>query len=39
MENGCRIFQGYHFSKPLEKEAFETLYHELDFGATLGTIS
>jgi diguanylate cyclase (GGDEF)-like protein len=25
-ENGCQIFQGYYFSKPLNEEAFKTLY-------------
>lgn len=25
-ERGCKSFQGYHFSKPLSKEAFEALY-------------
>jgi len=28
LENGCDFFQGYYFSKPLEKEMFETFYKE-----------
>jgi len=39
MENGCRIFQGYYFSKPLGKEEFEVLYKDSHLGTTLGTIS
>ncbi len=38
-ENGCQIFQGYYFSKPLSKEEFETLYGGQDLGSLLGTIS
>ncbi len=29
IENGCNIFQGYYFSKPLSKKEFETKYHQL----------
>jgi len=39
MENGCNIFQGYYFSKPLSKEEFEILYKDSHLGTTLGTIS
>jgi len=30
LENGCDIFQGYYFSKPLSKEDFE-LYYKKSF--------
>jgi len=39
IENGCSIFQGYYFSKPLSKQEFETKYHEIHLDSTLGTIS
>ena len=28
LENGCDIFQGYYFSKPLKKDEFEAFYHQ-----------
>ncbi len=28
LKNGCDIFQGYYFSKPLKKEAFELFYEK-----------
>jgi diguanylate cyclase (GGDEF)-like protein len=31
-ENGCDIFQGYYFSKPLQKEQFKSYY--LEYSAT-----
>ncbi len=39
VDNGCHIFQGYYFSKPLTQEAFETLYLDTHLKTTLGTIS
>jgi len=39
VDNGCHIFQGYYFSKPLTQEAFETLYLDTHLETTLGTIS
>jgi sensor c-di-GMP phosphodiesterase-like protein len=26
LQQGCRIFQGYYYSKPLPKDAFEQYY-------------
>ena len=28
LENGCDIFQGYYFSRPLRKDKFEAYYHD-----------
>jgi EAL domain-containing protein (putative c-di-GMP-specific phosphodiesterase class I) len=28
LENGCDMFQGYYFSKPLSKDDFELFYKE-----------
>ncbi len=39
VDNGCQIFQGYYFSKPLMQEEFETLYLDAHLETTLGTIS
>ncbi len=39
VKHSCGIFQGYYFSKPLDKVAFETLYNDLDSKSALGIIS
>jgi len=31
LENGCDMFQGYYFSKPLSKDDFELFYKESFF--------